>query len=293
MHRILRVFAAGIALSSPAAAQTGAARADSLFAARDFEHAIGAYEALTRVDSTVPRYWFQLGMAAANLSKYDRAAVAFARASALGPNPNAFYNAAAMHARMNHADSAFDWLHRAVQKGFANTALLQNDDDLASLRSDARFPAVIAAIAKAMQPCMSDPEYRRFDFWVGEWDVTTQGGTRVGGSVVQSVSNGCALLENWTAGNGGTGKSLNTFNPQTKQWTQFWVGSAGGVTHYTESEWHDGAVTFHASAGASGVPAQRLTFTPIDSKTVRQFGEVSKDGGKTWTVGYDFYYHRR
>jgi hypothetical protein len=38
---------------------------------------------------------------------------------------------------------------------------------------------------------------------------------------------------------------------------------------------------------------QRMTFTPIDSATVRQFGETSTDGGKTWTTGYDLFYHRK
>jgi hypothetical protein len=266
--------------------------ADSLFGAKQYAQAMSAYESLAKRDSTNAKIWYQIGLSAANLGKYDRGAVAFARSAALVPNPNAIYNAGAMHARMNHADSAFAWLSRAMKTGFGNPALLQSDEDLASIRSDARFPALVAA-AKPPTPCLNDPDFRRFDFWVGEWDVTTKGGAPVGKSSVQSVSGGCGLLENWTAGNGATGKSLNTYNGQTKQWMQFWVGQGGGLTEYTESEWHDRAVTFFSKPTGPKTAFQRLSFTPVNDSTVRQFGEISTDGGTTWQVGYDFYYHRR
>jgi hypothetical protein len=143
-------------------------------------------------------------------------------------------------------------------------------------------------------PCASNAERHRFDFWVGEWQVTTPDGRVVGSSSVQSMAGGCGLLESWTASNGTTGKSLNAFNPIAKQWQQYWVGQGGAVTEYRESEWHDGSLSLVArQAAASGQPVQRLTFTPMNDSTVRQHGELSKDGGSTWTTSYDFYYHRR
>lgn len=305
MKRLPRLLGAAVALliavsnAAPATAQGSPAAAasehsaDSLFGAKEFAKAIAAYEALTQRDSANARYWFQIGLAAASLGKYELGASAFARSAALVPNPNAIYNVGAMHARLNHVDSAFAWLTRATRSGFGNPALLQSDEDLASIRSDARFPALVAAAGKPPTPCLSNPDFRRFDFWVGEWDVTTKGGAPVGKSSVQSVSGGCALLENWTAANGATGKSLNTYNGRTKQWMQFWVGQAGGVTEYSESEWHDGAVTFFSKSTGSNSAFQRLSFTPLNDGTVRQFGEISTDAGKSWNVGYDFYYHRR
>ena len=72
------------------------------------------------------------------------------------------------------------------------------------------------------------------------------------------------------------------------------IGQGGAVTEYRESEWHDGSLSLVARpTAASGQPVQRLTFTPINDSTVRQHGELSKDGGSTWTTSYDFYYHRR
>ena len=144
-------------------------------------------------------------------------------------------------------------------------------------------------------PCQSDPDSHRFDFWIGEWDVTPANTTTVvGHSIVQSVSSGCALLENWTAGNGGDGKSLNAYNRGTRQWQQFWVGSGGAVTEYRESSWRGDTLVFLAhSRGAQGAYLQRLSFSRLDPNTVRQFGEISTDDGKTWTIGYDFRYHRK
>jgi hypothetical protein len=41
------------------------------------------------------------------------------------------------------------------------------------------------------------------------------------------------------------------------------------------------------------VPVQsRMTFTPNADASVRQHGEISQDGGATWTTTYDYTYRR-
>jgi hypothetical protein len=265
--------------------------ADSLFAARDYGRAYEAYEALTRRDTMNLDAWFGLGRAAARLERYEQGVAAFTRVAAssvYGWVPA--YSAGAMYARLGRADSAFWWLGRAVRFGFSDEKALRTDDDLASLRSDARFDSLVYNATHAPTPCASDAEHRRFDFWVGEWRVTTSGGVPAGSSVVQVVSGGCALLENWTSLRGATGKSLNAYNPATHQWQQYWVGQGGAVTEYRESEWHGPSLSLIARGPQT---IMRLTFTPLDRNTVRQHGELSSDGGKTWSTTYDFYYHRK
>src|ERR1041385_3383876 len=144
---------------------------------------------------------------------------------------------------------------------------------------NAQRPGVQAVAA----PCESDVNRRRFDFWIGEWNVETRAGQPAGKSSVQRVSGGCGLLENWTAPNGSTGKSLNTYNPELGQWQQFWVGQFGAVTEYRESEWHGDTLVFHATSHPNAGTEQllRLSFTPLPGGSVRQFGEASKDHGKT------------
>jgi tetratricopeptide (TPR) repeat protein len=269
--------------------------ADSLMTAGNYSRAYSAFDALTRRDSTAARFWFQLGMAAANLHRYDRGAEAFTKSTTLTPNIAATYNAAAMHARLGHADDAFKWLTLAVAQGFSDEKLLETDDDLAAIRSDKRFEKVLYDATHAPTPCSTDPERRKFDFWVGDWTVTTAGATVVGSSAVQVINGGCSLLENWTSARGSTGKSLNSFNPATSQWQQYWVDQTGGVTEYRESEWRTGALSFLAhSTQPNGAPVlQRLTFSALSDSVVRQHGERSTDNGKTWSTTYDFYYHRR
>lgn len=155
------------------------------------------------------------------------------------------------------------------------------------------------ATASSPQPagpptvCVNDPERHRFDFWIGKWNVTTQGGTTVGSSVIEPVSGGCALLENWTSARGGKGKSLNAYNPAIKEWQQYWIGQDGIPTEFRSSAFDGKSLTFFVKDPAAPLKINRLTFTPVDQATVRQHAEASADGGKTWTTSYDFYYHRQ
>jgi hypothetical protein len=141
--------------------------------------------------------------------------------------------------------------------------------------------------------CVNDADRHRFDFWLGEWDVTTPDGKRAGSSVIESVSGGCAMLENWTSGRGGKGKSLNAYNPAIKQWQQYWIGQDGQVAEYRSSEFDGKSLAFFIKDDAKPLTLHRLTFTPIDASTVRQHSEDSEDGGKTWKTQYDLYYHRK
>ena len=154
-----------------------------------------------------------------------------------------------------------------------------------------------SAPARAPTPCASVPERHRFDFWIGEWTVTGPSGSGpAGSSSIQSVSGGCALLENWSSANGGHGKSLNAYNPVVGQWQQYWIGQDGNPTEFRESSWVGSSIVFRAHVPATGnSPAteMRLTFTPVDSNTVRQLGESSTDGGATWKTTYDLLYRRK
>lgn len=46
-------------------------------------------------------------------------------------------------------------------------------------------------------------------------------------------------------------------------------------------------------APGGGIAQQRLAFTPNPDGTVRQFWEMSGDGGATWTVLFDGLYTRQ
>ena len=143
-------------------------------------------------------------------------------------------------------------------------------------------------------PCKSRPEYRQFDFWVGEWDVRNPQGQQAGTNSVQLILGDCVLLENWTGARGGQGKSFNVYNAAKGKWQQTWVDNAGNVLELS-GEYRDGAMRFTGeSVGRGGAKTlERLTFTKVGDDRVRQLWEQSADGGKTWTVTFDGAYVRK
>jgi tetratricopeptide (TPR) repeat protein len=286
--------------SFPVGAQTPAANqptpeADALFQAQKWDEAAKAYEAVTRQQPGNGRAWYRLAYSLHALGKYEDAIAAYQKNLGINSaNANAMYNLACAFARSNNKDKAFEWLGKAAAAGFPpRPTTLDTDNDLDSLRGDARFQEVKQNLVRAVTPCMAAPEYRQFDFWVGEWDVFTPQGQKAGTSSIQRVSGGCLILENWTSAGGGDGKSFNYYNPADKKWHQLWIGTAGGVLDLA-GEYKDNALRYSGeSAGPNGTRVfNRLTFFNLGEK-VRQFWETSADGGKTWTVAFDGMYVKK
>jgi hypothetical protein len=274
---------------------TASARAEALFAAKDYVGAASAYQALTRTHPQQPRYWTRLGTSLQMAGRADDAVAAYRKAIGIATAPIAMYNLAAVFAKRGQKDSAFYWLDQLVANAsYSNDKAVSADEDFASLRSDPRFEPLLERMRAVLRPCLTRAESRRFDFWVGEWEVKNAQGQPAGQSSVQRLLEGCALYENWTDLQGGGGKSLNSYNTDVKQWQQFWTDQYGRVTEYRESEWVDGSLRFTAKQIMPQGPAVlHMTFTPVNADVVRQFGEMSVDGGKSWTPTFDLYYYRK
>ena len=274
--------------------QPASKTAEALYAAQNWAEAAIAYENLTRTDPQNGRIWYRLGYSRHALGQYDRAVAAFARAVEIGHNPVSMYGLACAFARLGDRDHAFEWLEKALNAGLPNPSQIQTDADLAAIRDDARFKQVAMLADRAARPCENLPEYKQFEFWVGDWDVQTPQGQRVGANRVERLEAGCVVMENWTGLQGGTGKSINFYDATTRKWRQTWVSSTGNVSEF-QGEFKDGAMQFLGSrSGQGGGPGMnRLTFFNLGPDRVRQLAESSSDGGKTWSVVYDFIYIRK
>jgi hypothetical protein len=93
-----------------------------------------------------------------------------------------------------------------------------------------------------------------------------------------------------------TGKSFNSFNAATRQWQQTWTDNTGNTTEFLRGEGSDGKIIYYADkvTGPKGEQfMRRLTFSRLSADKVRQLGERSDDGGKTWAVEYDLEYRRK
>jgi tetratricopeptide (TPR) repeat protein len=191
-------------------------------------------------------------------------------------------------------------LAKALDAGYANYLVLENDQSFASLRGDPRFLALRARAEINANPCMGDSVARSFDFWVGEWDVYVNGTTQQAGrSRIDRVSGGCAILENWTGNTSllnppSDGKSLNFVVPSTRKWRQVWMGSGGGLTNFEEGEYRDGAMRFtYDNVTPRGRLRGRFIFFNQGPNRVRQLQESTPDSGRTWQTVYDFIYLRK
>lgn len=266
--------------------------ANELFNSQKWEEAASAYESIVAGEPGNARAWYQLGVSRFSLKQFDASIKAFEKNIALTNNPAAMYNVACAFARLNQKDKALEWLAKAINNNLSPFSNIAADPDLAILRDDPRFKEMNIALDKKRRPCMYSDNARQFDFWTGEWDVFNTQGQKAGTSVVQQISQGCAILENWSSTLGGSGKSINFYDPQTGKWYQYWMGANGIPSRY-EGVYKDGAMRYEGEAqAATGKVHTRLTFFNLDANTVRQLAEQSGDDGKTWTVTYDFKYVR-
>jgi len=137
--------------------------------------------------------------------------------------------------------------------------------------------------------------YRQFDFWIGNWEVSS-GGQPAGTNSIHPVQNGCALQENWQgAGEGGiSGTSFNIYDRATGHWHQTWVDSSGTLLQL-DGGLVNGVMVLSGQRPArdgGGMVLHRISWTPNPDGSVRQLWEASKDEGASWAVLFDGLYMR-
>ena len=99
-------------------------------------------------------------------------------------------------------------------------------------------------------------------------------------------------MENWTSANGGTGKSMNYWDPAEKTWKQVWVSSNGSVGHFQGNLEKAGVMVLEGNILSADGSALLLkgTWTLLQDGRVRQHFEQSTDQGATWSTWFDGYY---
>ena len=156
-----------------------------------------------------------------------------------------------------------------------------------------RPPSLQAAPPTA--PACTKPEFRQFDFWVGDWKVYATGSSyQVGESRVERLYGGCVLRENWQAIKGPAGGSLNTYVPATRSWRQTWADGSGSWTEYSGTFQANQMRYLARGTNRQGAPVLlRMVFTANADGTVRQTIEASTDEAATWTMNTDLTYRRK
>ena len=289
------------AVSSLGAQSSDSVRADSAFRGRDWKATADLYGRIATAAPQQGMAWFRLGVARHALNDLDPAIAAYERALALQfQRPFTMYRLARAHASKRSLDRTFQYLEQLAPLNAVPLSIMDTASDLANARADSRWSGFVARVDSARFPCRSLTEAKQLDFWIGSWDVTpwqappASNPASIGTNVVEPILEHCVVLENWTGAVGGSGKSMNFWDTNRRQWRQIWVADGGGSLDYAGS-FRDGAMWFEgwtlAPNGARVL--QKLTFFPISRDTVRQLFETSSDSGKTWQPGFDGRYVRK
>ena len=164
-----------------------------------------------------------------------------------------------------------------------------------------RFPLitslalVLVAAPLASQPSApcTDPAYRQFDFWLGEWEVFKPDGTLAGTNRIEQEYAGCVLHERYATPGGYSGESLNMYDAARQVWHQTWVDNTGLLLQL-DGRLVAGRMVLEGETPARDGPGtrHRITWTPNPDGSVRQFWE-STDANGEWTVAFDGLYKRK
>lgn len=135
----------------------------------------------------------------------------------------------------------------------------------------------------APQDC-SGPEFRQFDFKLGLFDVTAEGGGAAGKSSVESVLGGCLLVEHWHSVADRYGRANMYYDRSEERWHLDFVTDEGETLYLTGRLEGDAMVLVGQNDFDPFTGLHRMTWSPLPGGAVRQFWELSNDGGATWKV---------
>jgi len=133
------------------------------------------------------------------------------------------------------------------------------------------------------------PEYRQFDFWVGDWDAfdVDNPSVKVARNQVDRILGGCVLLENYQGTNGSQGQSFSIYDASRGVWHQSWVTNRGQLL-VIEGKFQGGQMVLSGVDRTSDGKERHVRGTwKLASRGVRETAVTSTDGGKTWQPWFD------
>lgn len=153
-------------------------------------------------------------------------------------------------------------------------------------------PAPPAAAPAPGQYC-ADAAHRQFDFWLGDWNVTSPDGKPLGTNQVTSIMGNCVLQEHWLGAKGMSGTSFNTYSLEDRQWHQMWVTDRGATFQLAGGLQGNRMVMTREIRDEGSIVVQRWSWEKVSDDKVIQRTEISEDGGKTWKPGFEGIYTRK
>ena len=138
------------------------------------------------------------------------------------------------------------------------------------------------------------PEFRQFDFWVGEWDLTW-GDSGRGENIVTIELDSCVIVENFTTLGVPlfVGRSVSTYSVPKARWHQTWVDNSGGYLDFAGGVVGDSMIMSRTAVRGDSVFHQRMVWYNITPNSLDWNWERSMDDGSSWETLWNIHYVRR
>jgi hypothetical protein len=153
--------------------------------------------------------------------------------------------------------------------------------------------APITLRAQAAPHRCATPEYRQFDFWLGDWDVHDGAGVLLGTDLVMLDLDSCVVAERWSSKDV-NGTSLSMYDSGTKKWYQSWYDSHAN-TSTISGGLESGTMLLERERlnGEGKTVRERTRWNVLADGRVHQVYDESLDDGKTWTQHYEGFFSKR
>ena len=283
----------GQTTSQPTSSVTAEMRtaANDAFQKKDWKTAAASYEKIIQAEPKNAGAHYRLGVVLLNLDRAKEASEHLETAMSISPNSIFAVALARAQARNGETEKVYTTFEKSLTLGGISAESLNDEKDFASLRTAPKFIEYAKKLDAVANPCRSRPEYRQFDFWIGEWAPQNVQGVTVGTSSIQLILKDCIIFENWNTPVL-SGKSFNLYDVKDGKWHQTWVDASGAMVHYVGGLEGDKMVLTSETVTNGKKSIGKMTFSKLPDGNVRQHGETSSDEGKTWTTTFDFKYVR-
>jgi hypothetical protein len=183
---------------------------------------------------------------------------------------------------MMAAEDANNSLRRRSMKPLVMAALLT------ALAAGAGHSQGSSAATGPSAPC-AGPEFRQFDFWLGDWDTYEVADTSkvVARNRVTSILGGCVLREAYEQNDGLVGESYSLWDEARGVWHQSWVTNRGTLLLLDGRLDHGRMVLTGSEKATDGTASLLRGIWWVEGRDVRERAERSTDGGKTWVPVFD------